>query len=868
MIQKYTVVPRVPQKLKPLLDISRNLWWSWNRNALALFRRVDSDLWEECGHNPIRLLGALHPQRMLTLAADDAFVAHMESVREELTSYLQSSTWFSRKYPASRDLRIAYFSAEFGVHECLPLYSGGLGLLAGEHIKSSGDLGLPLVGVGLCYHKGYNHQYLSSDGWQLESYPDNDFFNMPMTLMRDENGEEINIAVDMMGRTVHARVWRIEVGRSRLYLLDANIPCNDPADRQITERLYGGDLDMRVRQEILLGIGGIRALHRIGYVPNVCHMNEGHSAFLGLERIRLHMEKSGLTFDEAREALAAGNVFTTHTPVPAGNDRFPRDLMQKYFGSYMRSLHLDPDRFLGLGRENTADDKEPFCMTVLALRLSSHANGVSELHGKISRSMWQRIWPSVPEQEIPIYHITNGVHTPSWLSDEFSRLYERYLGPRWQRDLVDQESWSRVDSIPDNEIWRAKERLRDRLVTYVRKRLRKQLKREGTTDSKLAAAEEILDPEVLTIGFARRFATYKRANLILRDMDRLKRILLDRDRPVQIVFSGKAHPHDHPGKEFIRQIVQLAKQEELHHRVVFVEDYDIDVARQLVHGVDIWLNTPLRPMEASGTSGMKAVINGALNLSILDGWWCEAYNGENGWAIGGGEEHAQREYQDLTESTMLYDLLENEVVPLFYSRGPDGVPRDWIRRLKASIRSCCPVFNTDRMVEEYAERFYLPAGVQWNMLEKDDYASARMLAAWKRHVADRWHEASIHSVDADTSHELEVGSDLRIVVRVLLGSLKPEEVSAEVTFGPVDSHGEIQATEPLPLSLESHDGSMAVFSGAVPCPEPGQHGFAVRILPFRPELTNKFDSGLITWWNGSDQGSEQSLVENVSGVGG
>ncbi len=866
MIQKYTVVPRVPARLKPLLVIAKNLWWLWSRNALALFRRIDIDLWEVSNHNPVLLIGSLPPERLRALADDHAFLSHMDSVYEEMEQYLSSSTWYTRVYGSKLDIRIAYFSAEFGLHECLPLYSGGLGILSGDHVKSSDELGLPLVGVGLCYQHGYYRQYLSSDGWQQELYPENDFYNMPMTLVRDEEGREVTAEVSFLQRRVEARLWRIQVGRVSLYLLDSNLPSNEPIDRAITSRLYGGDLDMRIRQEILLGIGGTRALTKLGYEPTVCHMNEGHSAFLALERIRVLMQKAGLTFAEAREAMAAGNTFTTHTPVPAGNDRFPPDMVRSYFRDYQPHLKISMETFLGLGRENPDDPREDFCMTVLALKLAAHANGVSQLHGRISRRMWKRLWPSVPEREVPITHITNGVHTHSWLSDEIDRLFERYLEPRWLDDPVNQNVWQRVEEIPDNELWRAKERLRDRLVSFVRRREKRSLRRLAAPNAKITAADEILDPEILTIGFARRFATYKRANLILRDLARLKRMLLDKDRPVQLVIAGKAHPHDHPGKEIIRQIAQLAKSDEIHRRLVFVEDYDIEVARHLVQGADIWLNTPLRPLEASGTSGMKASMNGALNLSILDGWWCEGYGGDNGWAIGNGEEHADREYQDQTESTMLYDLLEKEIIPTFYRRGPDGIPREWIQRMKASIRTICSRFNTNRMVEEYAERIYLPAAIHGTMLAKDNYRASRMLAAWKQHVQDHWHEVSILSVHVDTSKELEIGSNLDLRVRVLLGSLQPEEISVEVLHGPIDAQGEIVAGEALPLNFGSSEGSVAVFAGSIPCRSAGQHGFVVRVLPFRRELANKFETGKITWWSGSAALPSERVAEKVSSL--
>ncbi|HZN58674.1 MAG TPA: alpha-glucan family phosphorylase [Planctomycetota bacterium] len=866
MIQKYTVIPRVPARLRPLLTIAKNLWWISSRNALSLFRRIDMDLWEESNHNPVLLIGALQPERLRSLADDHAFLAHMDEVHAELEKYLGSSTWYTRIYGSKFDIRIAYFSAEFGLHESMPLYSGGLGILSGDHIKSADELGLPLVGVGLCYQHGYYRQYLSSDGWQQELYPENDFYNMPLTLVRDDQGREVTVEVTFLQRRVEARLWRVQVGRVPVYLLDSNLPTNEPVDRVITSRLYGGDLDMRIRQELLLGIGGYRALVKLNLEPTVCHMNEGHSAFLAVERIRLLMQSANLTFAEAREAMAACTAFTTHTPVPAGNDRFPPDMVRSYLRDFVPLLKIPMETFLGMGRENPDDPREDFCMTVLALKLAAHSNGVSQLHGRVSRRMWKRIWPAVPEREVPITHITNGVHTHSWLSEEFARLFERYLEPKWHEDPVNQTVWQRVDEIPDNELWRAKERLRDRLVSFLRRRQKRFLQRYGAAGAKLSAADEVLNPEILTIGFARRFATYKRASLILRDLGRLRKLLLDKDRPVQLLIAGKAHPHDGPGKEIIRQISQLARQDELHRHVVFIEDYDIDVARHLVQGADVWLNTPLRPLEASGTSGMKASMNGTLNLSILDGWWVEGYGGDNGWSIGNGEEHPDREYQDQTESTMLYDLLEKEIIPTFYRRGPDDVPREWIQRMKASIRTICPRFNTNRMVEEYAERIYLPGAIHGAMLAKEGYRAARMLSTWKRHIQECWHEVSVLSVHADTSKELEIGSNLELRVRVLLGSLQAEEISVEVLYGPIDAQGEIVAGDALPLNFASSEGSVAVFDGHIPCGSPGQHGFVIRVLPFRRELANKFETGKITWWSGNVSLPQERVAEKVSSL--
>ena len=867
MIQKFTVVPRVPERLRPLLAIARNLWWTWNSNAVALFRRIDIDLWEETYHNPVLLLGTLPPERLQGLAEDDAFLAHMDGVQKELDTYINYPTWYSKVYGGHMDLKIAYFSMEFGFHECLPLYSGGLGVLSGDHLKSVSELGLPLVGVGLCYQQGYYRQVLNLDGWQQEHYPDNDFYNMPIVLMRDDEGREMSVEVQLPGRRVRARIWRLSIGRTQLYLLDTNLADNAPYDREITQRLYGGDLDMRMRQELVLGIGGIRALNRLGVNPAVCHMNEGHAAFMGLERIRIHMHEHRMGFGEAREATAAGNVFTTHTPVPAGNDRFPPDMIRAYFKDYVGELRMNLDAFLGLGRVDPRDGREDFCMTVLALRLSAYSNAVSKLHGRISRKMWHRIWPGVPEREVPITSITNGVHLHSWLSDEFARLYDRYLGPRWLDDPLNQRIWDRVGEIPDSEVWRAKERLRERLVTFARGRLRSQFERFGSHRVKVAAVEEALDPEILTIGFARRFATYKRATLILRDLPRLRRLLLDRERPVQLVFAGKAHPNDHQAKDLIRQVAQLARDDELKHRIVFLENYDLEIARHMVQGVDVWLNNPLRPFEASGTSGMKAPLNGGINLSVLDGWWCEGYHGDNGWAIGAGEEYEEkdREYQDQVESASLYEIIEKEVIPLFYQRGPDGIPREWVKVMKASMQTVCPIFNTNRMVEEYAERMYLPAAIQYALLARKDFESARQLAGWKSRIQERWHEVRVLKVEANTASELEIGADLEVAVTVQLGSIQPGEVAVEILHGPMDKDGEILSGDALPLNYRSSHDSAAVFVGAIPCHEAGRRGFMVRVLPFRRELAHKFETGKITWWSGDSSLSPEMIAEKVVG---
>ena len=661
------------------------------------------------------------------MARDEGFLAHLDRVDEAFNNYMSATTWFQDTYgeAAADQCRVAYFSAEFGIHESIPVYSGGLGLLAGDHLKAASDLGIPLVGVGMMYREGYFRQYLNVDGWQQERYPENDFFNLPLITETNAKGQPILITVPMPGREVSARIWRIQVGRVPLYLLDTNIAQNNADDRQITARLYGGDHDMRIRQEMILGIGGIRALRAIGKVPTVCHMNEGHSAFCGLERIRVKMEENQIDFASAREAVAAGTCFTTHTPVPAGNDVFQGSLMEHYFSQYLPALKIDRQEFLGLGRQNPRDQNEPFCMTVLAIRLSNSSNGVSKLHGQVSRRMWKAIWPDLPESEIPITSITNGVHTRSWLALEMGQLYERYLGVQWEERPTDHSVWKRVENIPNAELWRTHERRRERLVAFARARLKDQLVRRGAPPSEVARADEVLDPDALTLGFARRFATYKRGTLLFRNLERLGAILNAKDRPVQIIFAGKAHPRDHGGKELIAEIVHLARRPDFRRRIVFIEDYDINVARYLVQGVDVWVNNPRRPLEASGTSGMKVCINGGINLSVLDGWWCEAFAGDNGWAIGAGEEYSDLTYQDDVESRAIYDLLEQEIVPLFYTRSSDGLPRGWIKVMKRAMSTVCPVFNTSRMVQEYMEKCYGPSAERYERL------TGRSSSSWR-----------------------------------------------------------------------------------------------------------------------------------------
>ncbi|MBD3221484.1 alpha-glucan family phosphorylase [bacterium] len=849
-IRKFIVTPSLPPKLQPLLDIARNLWWVWNPEAIELLRRVDPDLWEERHHNPIAVLGSLSSDRISDLTRDQAFLAHLESVHDDLQRYLNQPSWFDTHHDHLKQSTAAYFSFEFGLHECLPLYSGGLGVLAGDHLKSATDLGVPLVGVGLAYQHGYFRQYLNHDGWQQEDYPVNDFYNMAMSLERGDDGEPVIIHVDYPGRQVKARVWRVQVGRNPLFLLDANLPDNRPEDRELTSKLYGGDIDMRIRQEILLGIGGVRALRAMGIDPDVYHLNEGHSAFLTLERIRNLMAEQKYPYETAFELVRSTSIFTTHTPVPAGNDHFDPQLVRTYLKPLADQLGLGIEGLIDLGRQRPGDARETFCMTVLALRLSQFANGVSELHGHVSRDMWKQVWPGVPVNELPISHITNGIHTRSWQCSEIARLYDRYLGPRWYDKPTNHMVWERVTRIPDAELWRAHERMRERLVGWVRRKLRQQLESRGASRSNIKAAREVLDPEALTLGFARRFATYKRATLILSDPERLDQILNNPDRPVQIIFAGKAHPRDHGGKELIRQIVHLAQQDRFRKRIVFLEDYNMEVARYMVQGVDIWLNNPRRPLEASGTSGMKVPVNGGINFSVLDGWWCEGYDKENGWAIGAGEDYEDPEYQDQVEVTALYEMLENEIAFMYYERSSDGVPREWVRVMKNSMRTVNAEFNTNRMVEEYTQRFYVPCFEQSTRLSENDAEAARELAAWRQDVAGKWPAVRVIDIDAEEQEAQPMGSRFAVRARVDLGQLSTEDVLVEIYHGLLDRHGEIQTGESETMMLTGDATSGEVdYAGEIPCRRSGLRGFTVRVIPRNPRFPlSRFDTGLIRWY--------------------
>ena len=847
-LRAFRIKPKLPEQLKKLYEIAHNLWWCWNYDAIGLFQRLDSEMWESTGHNPIQVLGSVSQERLEHLAADDGYIAQLERVADNLQNYLTAKTWFAKTQFEDSTPIVAYFSMEIGLHECLAIYSGGLGILAGDHIKSASELGIPLVGVGLLYQQGYFQQYLNKDGWQQEFYPSNDFYNLPIELVTDAAGNALKVSVDFPDSTVHIQIWKVRVGRVTVYLLDTNISENNANDRKITNQLYGGDKEARIRQEIVLGIGGIRVLEALGINPVVYHMNEGHSAFLALERIVRYIDVDKLDFQEAYLLVKQSTVFTTHTPVPAGIDEFQTVLVEKYFSTYAAKLNMSFKEFLDLGRLEGPHQIAPFNMALLAIKTASFINGVSRLHGMVSRSMFQLAWRNIPVDEVPIDSITNGVHTRSWISQDIAILFDRYLGPSWVRKPADQSVWEKVDKIPDEELWQTHERRRERLIAHARMVFRKQLERRGALSSELEQASEVLNPDALTIGFARRFATYKRGNLILYDLERLKKILCDKDRPIQIIIAGKAHPKDNEGKELIKQIVHVARDEQLRRHIIFLENYDISLARYLVQGVDVWLNNPLRPMEASGTSGMKVVFNGGVNVSTLDGWWVEGFTRDTGWCIGNGEEYDDLSYQNKVEANALYDILDKEIGPLFYERGADDLPRKWIAKMKASMRELCPRFNTNRMVKEYTEKFYLPAYRQSMILQNRKMQELHEMSAWTKTLQRKWNQIKVLRLSNNLTNSISVGDNISVTADVFLGDLHPSDVTVQLVVGHIDADGELRDSNLYAMSPNGDVNNGEIkYSTELSFSGSGNHGFTVRVLPNYKLLLNQFELGLITW---------------------
>lgn len=851
-LRTFRVRPTLPAELQPLSNLAMNLRWSWHTPAQELFRWADADRWEEAGGNPVAMLSRLSPARVETLTRDAAFLSTLGEVHAELQRYLSQPRWAQSQDPVPP--RVAYFSPEFGLTHVMQTYSGGLGVLAGDHLKAASDLGLDMVGVGLLYRRGYFQQHLDAGGWQLEHYPDLNPYSLPLRRL-ERDSAPLTIEVDLAGRSVHCQIWRAQVGRVPLLLLDSDLTVNAPEDRTITDKLYGGDNEHRLRQEIVLGIGGVRALAlaidfgEIGakaagrWTPQVFHSNEGHAGFLQLERIR-RLVQEGLSFEEAIEASRAAVLFTTHTPVPAGIDVFGYDLMARYFGRFAEQCGVDLGRLLRVGQTDPPPADGHFNMALMGLALSAAANGVSLLHGRVSRAMFNPMWPRIVEDEVPIRSVTNGIHAPTWVGREMAAVYDRHLPPDWYHNP---EAWTRVSEIGDDALWRARGRARERLVHRVRALVREQAERRGESPAQLGWTDEIFDPDTLTIGFARRFAEYKRGTLLLRQPDRLRALVSSYERPVQFVYAGKAHPRDDLGKDLIRQFVRFTLDDpELRTRIVFVEDYDMDIARVLYQGADVWLNNPRRPYEACGTSGEKAVLNGALHCSTLDGWWDEMYDGENGFVIGTAAEHGDVGQQDAADAQSLFDLLERTIVPMFYDRAEGPLPRRWLTRLRRSIETLGPRVLAERMVREYALDFYIPLASRASRMAADDFKGARELAAWRSHLRRAWHGITVRQVDGDNG-VAEIGQQRSLEVVVDLGDLSPSDVSVELLHGTVNADGVLEQPRSLPMDLDGPADHGTRYRGEFRVEDAGEYGLAVRVVPSHPDLVNWADTGLVTW---------------------
>ncbi len=841
-IRRFTVRTVLPAELAALGELVHNLRWSWHPETLDLFAEVDPALWEQVGHDPVALLGAVSHERLAELAADRRFLRRLADAADDLREYMTAPRWYQSQSDGAR--AIAYFSPEYGIAAAMPHYSGGLGILAGDHLKAASDLGVPILAVGLLYRHGYFTQSLSPEGWQLEHYPSLDAGGLPLSLLKDD-GAPVKIRIGLPGeRALHAQVWVAQVGRVPLLLLDSDVAENDNAARDVTDRLYGGGTDHRLMQELLLGVGGVRAIrsycHATGHAdPEVFHTNEGHAGFLGLERIR-ELTEARLSFDEALEVVRAGTVFTTHTPVPAGIDRFPVDMIARQFGGDNAWPTVPVERILALGAET---DPCRFNMAVMGMRLAQRVNGVSKLHGEVSRDMFKELWPGFDLDEVPIGSITNGVHAPTWVGREFMELAAREVPSLLEKG----RGWENVQKIPDAEIWNIRGVLRARLVQGARDRLRKSWRDRGASPAELGWVDDVLDPEVLTIGFARRVPSYKRLTLMLQDPERLTELLLDPDKPVQIVIAGKAHPADEGGKKLIQQIVKFADRPEVRHRIVFLPDYDMTLGQLLVQGCDVWLNNPLRPLEASGTSGMKSALNGGLNLSIRDGWWDEWYDGTNGWAIPTADGVDDPDRRDELEATALYDLIEHEVADRFYDRAGDGLPRRWMEMVKHTLTSLGPKVLAGRMLRDYVVGLYLPAARAAHALSADSYAAAKAFAAWRLKVTRNWPGVRVEHVEASGIGDTpEVGAALELRATIALGELEPGDLLVEAAYGKVGPHDELIHPHYLELTPgEVTDDGRAHYSGVVPLDRTGPFGYTVRVVPHHPLAAAKAELGLI-----------------------
>ena len=851
IFNKITVNPQLPKRVGELLDIANNLWWSWNSEFLRLFKEIDSDLWETVGKNPVKFLKLVSQDKLEDIAKDEEFLAKYDEVVNHFNSYMQTKeTWFSKNYPNNANDLIAYFSAEYGIDEIIPIYSGGLGILSGDHLKSASDLGLPFVAVGLLYKNGYFNQKIDGYGTQKTEYTNIDLDNLPILPVKDENGEDLIIDVDFPDRKLYLKIWKIVVGRISLYLMDSDIDKNIAEDRVVTLRLYGGDQEMRIRQEIVLGMAGIKLLRRLGLKPSVYHMNEGHSAFLTLEVIKDVMEEKQVSFEVAKSMCSAKTVFTTHTPVPAGNDIFPIELMDKYFSNFWPKLGISREDFLRLGMKNTQGLEQGFNMGMLALRIAGKKNGVSKLHGAVSRRLFSDVWPNIAPDESPIEYVTNGIHTCSWLAPSMKKLFNQYLKPYWQDNIQDDETWNDIKNIPNKELWDTHTDRKKKLFALVKNNITTRLKSSGYNYEEINEIVSKLNPNALTIGFARRFATYKRATLIFRDLERLTQLLNNPERPVQLIFAGKAHPADKEGQDLIKYIHEVSMKPQFKGKIFLLENYNIAMSRYLISGVDVWLNNPRRPMEASGTSGQKASVNGVINFSVLDGWWAEGYNQKNGWTIGDNTEYQSYEEQDIADSESLYNTLENKIIPLYYeNKKEDGVSDKWMEMFKNSIISTGGRYSTSRMVIDYTRDYYMELA----NLSKNHYQNLDEVidfTNWKKNMYASWKDIKItqnnnlDNITIDAGNQIEVHCIVNLPENIDCNSIR-----TEVYYGKILENGIMEQIQTVPMNLIEQDDENRTYkySAKIELKTGGNYGYTFRVMPQTAMMLDTANLDLIQW---------------------
>ena len=851
IFNKITVNPQLPKRVGELLDIANNLWWAWNSEFLILFKEIDSDLWETVGKNPVKFLKLVSQDKLEDIAKDEEFLAKYDEVVNHFNSYMQTKeTWFSKNYPNNANDLIAYFSAEYGIDEIIPIYSGGLGILSGDHLKSASDLGLPFVAVGLLYKNGYFNQKIDGYGTQKTEYTNIDLDNLPILPVKDENGEDLIIDVDFPDRKLYLKIWKIVVGRISLYLMDSDIDKNIAEDRVVTLRLYGGDQEMRIRQEIVLGMAGIKLLRRLGLKPSVYHMNEGHSAFLTLEVIKDVMEEKQVSFEVAKSMCSAKTVFTTHTPVPAGNDIFPIELMDKYFSNFWPKLGISREDFLRLGMKNTQGLEQGFNMGMLALRIAGKKNGVSKLHGAVSRRLFSDVWPNIAPDESPIEYVTNGIHTCSWLAPSMKKLFNQYLKPYWQDNIQDDETWNDIKNIPNKELWDTHTDRKKKLFTLVKNNITTRLKSSGYNYEEINEIVSKLNPNALTIGFARRFATYKRATLIFRDLERLTQLLNNPERPVQLIFAGKAHPADKEGQDLIKYIHEVSMKPQFKGKIFLLENYNIAMSRYLISGVDVWLNNPRRPMEASGTSGQKASVNGVINFSVLDGWWAEGYNQKNGWTIGDNTEYQSYEEQDIADSESLYNTLESKIIPLYYeNKKEDGVSDKWMEMFKNSIISTGGRYSTSRMVIDYTRDYYMELA----NLSKNHYQNLDEVidfTNWKKNMYASWKDIKItqnnnlDNITIDAGNQIEVHCIVNLPENIDCNSIR-----TEVYYGKILENGIMEQIQTVPMNLIEQDDENRTYkySAKIELKTGGNYGYTFRVMPQTVMMLDTANLDLIQW---------------------